>query len=73
MINISLRQNRDLPESLQRIEDLKAKNHLLLQTLKDIAASPNLDPNESANIREMIVTVGIHLRPNNLTEYRALV
>lgn len=47
-----------LIEIVPQIEDLKDKNNMLVQTLKNIAASPNLDPNESAKIREIILTVG---------------
>jgi len=52
------RNKKVLVEIVPQIEDLKAKNNMLLQTLKNIAASPNLDPNESANIREIILAVG---------------
>jgi hypothetical protein len=52
---------RDLTESVQLIDELKAKNNTLLQALKRLATSPNLDPTESANIRGVINTVGITL------------
>ena len=41
-----------------QLEDLKAKNDMLLHTLKSVAASPHLDPDEAASIRDAIVNVG---------------
>jgi hypothetical protein len=51
------RWDRDLAESLLQIEDLKTKNNMLLDALKTVAASPNLDHIETTKIREMIVNV----------------
>jgi nucleoid-associated protein YejK len=52
---------RDLAESLKRIEDLDFKARTLLQTLKDIASSPNLNAAESAKVREAIINVCTHV------------
>jgi hypothetical protein len=49
---------RDLTESVQLIDELKAKNNTLLQVLKSLATSPNLDPTESADVRGVINAVG---------------
>jgi hypothetical protein len=51
--------NRELAASLQQIADLKVKTDLLLRTLKNVAASPNLDLNESSDIMDVINNVGL--------------
>lgn len=58
--------NRDLTESIQQIEDLRAKTNWLLQALKNVAASANLDPSESANIRDVVDAVGSTIPPYSL-------
>jgi len=52
------RNKKNLIESVQFIDELKAMNNTLLQALKGVAISPNLDPTESASIRDVINTVG---------------
>lgn len=48
----------DLAKSIQRIEELETKNNLLQQALESVATSRNLDPNESASIRDALFNVG---------------
>lgn len=52
---------RELARSLQYIKELRVKNSLLLQALKDLATSPNLDLNESARVNDCIKKVGFRL------------
>ncbi|KAK5458929.1 hypothetical protein LTR55_011972, partial [Exophiala xenobiotica] len=45
---------RDLARRLEHIEELKVKNNSLLQALKDVVTSRNLDLNESARVIDCI-------------------
>ncbi|ETI22146.1 hypothetical protein G647_06219 [Cladophialophora carrionii CBS 160.54] len=56
------RNKKDLAESLLQIEELKTKNSMLLDALKTIAASPNLDSTETGNIREMILNCELEVQ-----------
>jgi len=47
-------KDRELGECLLQVKDLKGKISMLLYTLKIVAASTHLDPNESARIRDAI-------------------
>ena len=59
-------EDRDLTHSVQHIEDLKGTINFLLQALKNVAASSNLDPTESANVQNIINAVGFKISPYKL-------
>ena len=46
---------------------------MLLQTLKTVAANPNIDPTESANIGDVIVNVGLKTPVKRMTDWWTLV
>jgi len=60
--------NSDLARSIQRIEELETKTDLLQKELENIATSSNLDPKESASIREVLFNVGEHYALLSLTD-----
>ena len=64
---------RELGESRLQVEDLKAKNNMLLQALKTLARNPRLDSNESDSIKEIILNVGSQYSLRGMTDCRCLV
>jgi hypothetical protein len=60
---------RKLTESIVQNEQLKGKIDLLVQVLRDVAASANLDSTESDNVRQAIIKVSLSHRGNVTDHY----